>query len=295
MTLPDQAIQWVQRVTGAAVLSASELEGGSVSTVHKLTLSRGSALAIKRFNLEDPLDERLDRAGHEAAILELLRSSDIPVPRLVAVDELGFQAGIAAVLMEYVDGSTALREGWLDPMVATIVRINDVDPGDLAWPYERYTQQSVLDVPSWATDRGLWTDAFQLVGNEFPPTRSGFIHRDLHPGNMLWDRGRLVAVIDWLGACIGPLSLDVSHCRANLAMDLSLDVADSFLSSYLEKVPDGSWHPVWEVVDAIDFLPFWLGQESVDEWQWDDRPAGETRARFEEYLRVAMVAATEMR
>jgi hypothetical protein len=111
---------------------------------------------------------------------------------------------------------------------------------------------------------------------------------------MLWKQGNLVGVVDWADSCIGPLGIDVSHCRANLAMDLSLDMADSFLATYLEKVPGGTWHPAWDVVDAIDFMPFWLGQEAVDEWRWDQRSAVITRASFEQYLRAAMVAVDKI-
>jgi hypothetical protein len=197
--------------------------------------------------------------------------------------------------MEHIAGSTKLTNGWLQPMSELIAAINGVEPGELVWPYERYAAHHHLGVPIWAEDGGLWGDAFRLVHNGLPQTRYGFIHRDLHPGNILWEEGQVVAVIDWLSGCIGPLALDVSHCRANLAMDLGLDIADSFLSAYLERVPAGTWHPAWDVADAVDFMPFWLGQEAVDKWQWDERPAAVTRARFEQYLRAAMVAVEKIR
>ena len=295
MTLPSEAIQWVQRVTGTTVDTVRELDGGSVSTVHRLAMSSGSDLAIKRFDLPDDLDDSPHKAIHEAAVLEMLAGSGVPVPYLVAVDTDGSATGVAAVLMEYVDGTSTLGGTWLEPMAEAVAAINEVKPDGLAWSYERYTGHDMLGVPAWADDPGLWNDAFDLVRSELPQTRCGFIHRDLHPGNMLWGGGRLLAVIDWMGACIGPLSIDVAHCRANLAMDHGLEVAASMLSLYLEKVPDGTWHPAWEVVDAVDFLPYWRGQESVDKWQWDSRPASETRGRFEQYLHAAMVAVEKIR
>jgi len=40
------------------------------------------------------------------------------------------------------------------------------------------------------------------------------LHRDFHPGNVLWQRGRVSCVVD--GQAASPAMADVAHCRVNL-------------------------------------------------------------------------------
>ena len=42
------------------------------------------------------------------------------------------------------------------------------------------------------------------------------VHRDYHPGNVLWRRSKISGVVDWQAACTGPAVADVAHCRVNL-------------------------------------------------------------------------------
>jgi aminoglycoside phosphotransferase (APT) family kinase protein len=58
------------------------------------------------------------------------------------------------------------------------------------------------------------------------------IHNDYWPGNTVWFRGRLSAVIDWTGAKLGDYRCDISQCRADLVVSHGLEVADSFLEAY---------------------------------------------------------------
>lgn len=60
---------------------------------------------------------------------------------------------------------------------------------------------------------------------ERPPSgsRIGPVHRHLHPGNVLFDRdpnvrNRLTGIVDWGNATSGPIEIDVSRYRAEVAM-----------------------------------------------------------------------------
>lgn len=290
MTLPQQARDWVRRITGSPVLAAEPLPGASSASVYRLTMEDGPDLVIKRFDRDDPLDVRPDWAAHEAAVLELLAASAVRVPRLVGCDRAGKETGVPAVLMSHVRGSADLPDRWHAPAAAVVASIGTVTPGALDWLYERYNEGLQPIVPCWATDRGLWKSAFDLVASEPPDSSWGFIHRDLHPGNLVWQGGHVNAVLDWLSGCIGPLAIDPAHFRANLAMDLGSEAGDAFLVAYLRRVHPDTWHPYWAIVDAVDFLPFWESQEAVDRWRWDRRPAALTRSRFEDHLRSGLFA-----
>jgi hypothetical protein len=99
----------------------------------------------------------------------------------------------------------------------------------------------------------LWERALELGRTEPPPGPRCFIHRDYHPENTLWSRGRLTGVVDWTSASWGPPAVDVAHMRWNLALTYGLDAADAFLrlhgSLAAESFPDQRY---WDVVTVVD-------------------------------------------
>jgi aminoglycoside phosphotransferase (APT) family kinase protein len=291
VSLSREALEWVRHTTGAAVAAAETLPGATSATVHRLVLQDGTHLVMKRFDRDDPFDRRPDRAAHEAGVLELLTGSAVPVPRLVACDPRGEESGAPSVLMVHVAGSAAPPAGWLDASAAMAARIAEVDSGDLDWRYARYNRGVEWLVPEWAADPGVWRGVFDVIDADPPEGDWCFIHRDLHPGNLIWQGDRIAAVIDWLSGCIGPPAIDGAHFLVNLIMDLGREAGEVFMAGYLARLPAGRWHPFWALVDAIDFLPFWDGPAAVDRWRWDDRPAAVTRGVFEGHLRTCLTAA----
>ena len=281
--LPPQTRAWIEARTGTLVHSAIGLAGATTATVSRLDLADGRRVVAKVFDRQDFLDERPDRAHHEAAVLDLLEPTPVPAPLLIAVDDGGEAAGAPTVLMTWVGGTTELPDDWVAAMAQSLADIHRVDPGDITWPYERYNEGFELEAPGWARDPGIWNEAF-AIATEPPRTATGFIHRDYHGGNVLWHRGKLSGVLDWLSGCVGPAAIDLAHLRMNLAMDHDHDESEAVLAEYRTLGQDDAWHPAWDVIDAIDFLPYWLGLQAVADWAWDERPPAETQARFESIL-----------
>lgn len=289
--MPRDTRAWIEDVVGAAIVSTAELPGATTATVQRLEFTDGRMLVAKRFDRQDFLDERPDRAEHEAAVLKMLESTPVPVPGLVAVDGSGETAGRPTVLMTWIAGAAALPDGWPAAVAENLVDLHRVDPGDIGWAYERYNASKNILVPSWASDRSMWEDAF-AIADAAPETVRTFIHRDYHGSNLLWNGSRLAGVLDWLSGCIGPPSIDLAHLRLNLAMDHDTAHADSVLAEYLRRGEPDAWHPAWEVVDALDFLPCWMGEAAVEQWTWDHRPMQVTQERFDGLLRDAVRRAS---
>jgi aminoglycoside phosphotransferase (APT) family kinase protein len=80
-----------------------------------------------------------------------------------------------------------------------------------------------------------------------------FLHRDFHPGNLLWVEERLTGVVDWVSACAGPPEEDIGHCRANLAIRLGQDWADEFLAHWQELSGTPDYHPYWDLTNVVSF------------------------------------------
>ncbi len=102
-----------------------------------------------------------------------------------------------------------------------------------------------LEIPSWADNASTWKAIHERIAAGPPPATEGFLHRDYHPGNMLWQNGHISGIVDWVNGCTGPLEVDVSHCRKNLAILHGIESAETFDRRYRHltgaPIPDAYW------------------------------------------------------
>jgi Phosphotransferase enzyme family len=78
------------------------------------------------------------------------------------------------------------------------------------------------------------------------------VHRDYHPGNVLWRRGTVSGVVDWQAICTGPGVIDVAHCRVNL-LTFGTGTARQF-TTWWQRVSGTAYHPWADVITIIGFL-----------------------------------------
>lgn len=143
---------------------------------------------------------------------------------------------------------------WLSEMAAVLPRIHELLPDESLRPYQPYSDPRTVDLPRWSHRQQAWRNVLDLARGPRPKTRRRFIHRDYHPGNILWSRGKLSGIVDWINASVGPPAIDVAHCRLNLVGLYGLPVADQFLAAYQSLLgrPADDWHPYWDAVDLMD-------------------------------------------
>jgi Ser/Thr protein kinase RdoA (MazF antagonist) len=99
--------------------------------------------------------------------------------------------------------------------------------------------------------RQLWRRTFGIFGGPAPSGERCFIHRDYHPGNVLWRDGAITGVVDWACASLGSPLADVGYCRGNLAGELGIEAADRFLEHYLRFSRRVDYDPYWDVVALL--------------------------------------------
>jgi aminoglycoside phosphotransferase (APT) family kinase protein len=248
--------------------------------IHRLALRRYTDAA--RLGTDPWYDPR-----NEARALKLLESSDVPAPRLVDVEPAGAVWGAPALLTSRIPGRTVSRPAemhrFLGELARTLVRIHAVSAPAASGllDYAPYTPVEAIFPPQWTTVPGLWERVLGVIARPPPSGPRGFIHRDYHPGQTLFVRGRLRGVVDWTSACTGPPDIDLARMRINLAWDFGPAVADRFLSAFATESGRAGPHPYWELVDCADCLP------DMDEPRTDDEQR-ELR-RFERH--VASLAA----
>lgn len=209
-----------------------------------------------------------DLARQEARILRLLSEVPVPTPEVIDADLRPDRCDAPALLLTWLPGHRELNPGdrrrWLTQLAAVLPAIHGVneEAAAVAPRFRPYFDPTEAPPPAWSKRPRAWERAIEMVAGPPPSDPNHFVHRDYHPGNVLWVRGRLTGVVDWLDASIGPVGIDVGHCRTNLAMLHEVDVADEFLAIYRSVVGTASdHHPYWDLVSALDLRHDMTGDE----------------------------------
>lgn len=247
-----EALAWVEHETGSRVLAQRPLEGGTSAAIHRLVLDGRDDLVLQRFVL-DWITEEPWAVSNEVAVLGLLADTDVRSPRVVAADPDGALAGVPTVLMTALPGRVVWDppcvDDWLASLVETMIGIHNTTPTGLLRAWSPYAPEGVP--PVWTRHRWAWERAISAYEGERPASDVVFVHRDFHPGNVMWERGRVSGVVDWVSACVGPPEEDVAHCRVNLAGRHGQPVADRFLDLWLRETGRAEYDPYWDLVDAV--------------------------------------------
>ena len=146
------------------------------------------------------------------------------------------------------------RTGWLRALAELAVRIHRLPLSDELGEWAPYAPGSAAPPAVEPPPRGL-ADRVRAVGRPGPASERVFLHRDFHPGNVLWTDGVITGVVDWVSACAGPPEEDIGHCRANLAIRHGQDWADEFLAIWQDLTGTRDYHPYWDLTNVVSFDP----------------------------------------
>jgi len=247
------------------VLRVTRLPGASTTAVHCLHLSDGTRLVSRRYAWPGFLQAEPAAPAREVDALRLAFSAALPVPEVVATDLTGNEVGdqVPLVLMTFLPGR-AVAAPDLGRLAEVAAAIHAVEPAGFPHDYFPWYQGSKVGPPAMSTWPALWEAAIEVWTGAVPDYRPTFVHRDFHPGNVLWTRGRVTGVVDWANACRGPWGCDIAHCRANLTGLSGLGDADRFLAAY-ESITGTTYDPYWEVASVLEHGPSDWTAESVAE------------------------------
>ena len=259
---PASALRWCAESVGrgATVVDVRPLAGGTSSAVHAVDLrdARGGLrrLVLRRFVRADWLAQEPDLAVQEAAALTVAASVAVPTPLLVAHDADGARAAAPAILMTRLEGAVVWRpadaESFLRDLAAILPALHAAplpEPAALR-AYSPYGLR-ISGPPPWSARPAMWRRALAAFRGPPPVARRCFIHRDFHPGNVLWRAGTVSGLVDWASASVGEPDADVGHCRMNLARVLGLEAADRFLALHRSVAGAGDYHPFWDIAAAL--------------------------------------------
>ncbi|SCF77145.1 Phosphotransferase enzyme family protein [Streptomyces sp. Ncost-T10-10d] len=105
--------------------------------------------------------------------------------------------------------------------------------------------------------------AVDVIRREPPAYTPRFLHRDFHPGNVLFTGAganlRISGVVDWVETSWGPADLDVAHCSTAPALLHGVPAGMRFAEEYTgaggRLAVSGADHLYWRLLDAPAYAP----------------------------------------
>ena len=211
--LPEAARQWVRDALGPGgrIVSAHPRAGGTSSAVHAVTVDdrRGARrqLILRRYVRADwlargtgprrarsagPDVARADRRSmrrvwsrstRRATQLRRPRGAHDPAPRPGPVD--------ARVISTRSSTGSSTR-------CSTIHAVDRARRRCRSARSCRTTRTKRLEPPVGTSCPDAWARAIEVHAGPPPSTSAAFIHRDFHPGNVLWTGDEVSGVVDWV-------------------------------------------------------------------------------------------------
>ncbi|MFB7255407.1 phosphotransferase family protein [Streptomyces nojiriensis] len=270
----DATRSWVEKAlpAGERIEQVVRLRGGWTSQMRRLDL-RGPdgrrSLVLRSFVAPFYVRHAEGLLTREAAILRLLGDTDVPAATLVAVDATAQHCDHPSLLMSLLPGTVRLddrnAEDRAELLARQLVRIHQLTTAADQRPrtYQAWASPERVSPPAATGRPELWQRAVDVIRREPPAYRGRFLHRDFHPGNVLFTGAdedlRISGVVDWVETSWGPADLDVAHCSTALALlhgvPAGMGFADRYAAAGGTLTEDRTAHLHWRLLDALGFAP----------------------------------------
>ncbi|MEU7564834.1 phosphotransferase [Streptomyces fradiae] len=296
--------RWVGRylARGERIARVVPLRGGWTSEMRRLDVvgPKGRrSLVLRQFVKPFFVRHAEGLLGREAEVLRLLGPTGVPAAEPVAVDPAGEHCAYPSLLMSLLPGAVRLDDegaGDRAPLLAgQLAAVHRVVVAEAAKPraYQAWTSPERVTPPAGTERPELWARAVDVIRGEAPAYRGCFLHRDFHPGNVLFSGGgngdgggtaggaadggrggtdrsgaeaaagegalRVSGVVDWVETSWGPADLDVAHCSTALALlhgvPAGMAFADLYAAAGGSLAEDPAAHLYWRLVDALAYAP----------------------------------------
>lgn len=275
----DATRAWVENGLRATerIDAVTRLRGGWTSEMRRLDVSGPAGLrrSLVLRSFVEPFFVRHAEGllTREADVLRLLARTDVPAAGLMDVDATASVCDHPSLLMSLLPGTVRLADEGADERIellaAQLVRIHRVPVGDERRPrtYQAWTSPERVTPPRDTDRPELWRRAVDVIRSEPPAYRPCFLHRDFHPGNVLFTGGgtgaaeglRISGVVDWVETSWGPADLDVAHCSTALVLlhgvPVGMEFADRYVAAGGTLAEDRAAHLYWRLLDALAFAP----------------------------------------
>jgi aminoglycoside phosphotransferase (APT) family kinase protein len=255
---PEFRVESVQQLYGG-ISAKTALVNGEFSAAQpwKLVVRKAGDWSYERDR---------DPVGTQFRLLKALGEVGISANPAVAHIRYGTDLGDEVLVTEYMEGGPVFSppdlSDYLKQYAAAIASIHRVSLESLSNVGLR-TQEVKFRPPEPNTphfDLELKVRS-QMEACPAPLQRTFLRHGDCWPGNILWQNGRLSAIIDWEEAVLGDPLSDLGVCRFDLFILFGWEAMEEFTAHYLEFSGfDSEWIPWWDLWASLrpaPFIPDW--------------------------------------
>lgn len=280
---PAAQVRWTWRLAGgvSAQVTALELGRADGQTTKLIVRQHGTVDRTRNPHI----------ARDEFRLLQIAQAHGLAAPKPVYVDESGALLPAPYLVIEYVEGEADFAPAdltrYLAQAAAELVRIHGIKDSPALSFLPRHGQgfgerPAVLDVSlGEARIRAALESAW-------PVSRlnaSVLLHGDYWPGNLLWQDGRLVAVIDWEDAAVGDPLADLGNCRLEMLWAFGIAAMNEFTDQYRSMTTvDVANLPYWDLCAALRPCG------KIADWGLDQTTEQRMRARHRLFVARALAA-----
>ncbi len=260
---------WVERALGATarLTGAKPLLGGVSSTIHEVRLEGATldgvplvrAIVRQITEVRDDPTEGPWEIVNEARILQHC-DGRAKAPRWIASDPTGEHCGFPTSLQTRLPGRPMVkpkdRGAWAIELSRATNAIASFPSRSVLGltPYRPWWPSSP-EPPEWTRSKAQWVEMSDALHAELPEhSGTALIHRDLHPANVLFWRGKWSGTVDWTHGCLGPPEVDIARCRVQIAFLTDMHTADLYLDRCRDLV--ATYDPRWDALVALELSPW---------------------------------------
>jgi aminoglycoside phosphotransferase (APT) family kinase protein len=252
---PDATLirTWVLRGGISAQMTALEVMRGD-GTRHKLIVRQPNARTLQ-------LNPRA--AADEFRLLQIVQAVGVKTQTPYLLDESGTILPAPYLVIEYIEGAPEYAPA--DPIafaeqVATqLATLHSAgsEEVDLAFlPAQAPRLNAKISSRPATLDESLQEgDIRAALETLWPIPAMGaptLLHGDFWPGNLLWQDGKLVAVIDWEDAEVGDPIADLATTRLDMLWIVGHDAMHALTARYQAlRGGDYATLPAWDLVAAL--------------------------------------------
>jgi aminoglycoside phosphotransferase (APT) family kinase protein len=248
------------------LLRTWKLQGGVSAQVTGIEIEqadgRTKKMIVRQHGGRD-LQHNPQIAADEFRLLRGLYSLGIPAPEPYQCDQSGEILPTPYVVIEFIEGETEFAPAnltdFLLQFASHLIRIHQIDSAKLDIAFlpeieQRYVEKlrerpAKLDE---SLNEGCIRDALEAVWPFPQRNKAVLLHADFWPGNLLWNDGQLVAIIDWEDAALGDPLADIANSSLEILFAFGIEAMQRFTHLYQSMTTiDFTQLPYWDLCAAL--------------------------------------------
>ncbi len=284
---------------GGRLLAVRPLAGGVSAQVTALEIEQsGGQLLTVVVRRHGDVDFALKPEGAttEFHLLQRLVEAGLPVPQPLLLERSSELFGRPFLVMSLMPGQPfsdpTPSDSMLRQAAALLARIHAIPATDAAvtWlPAMTDTVSGRLAARPAATDlaanEAILRNTLEAVWPLPSRNRPVLLHGDYWPGNLLWENGRLTAVVDWEDAQQGDPLGDLAQARLEILWAYGISALEAFTAHYLTRNPlDATELPRWDIWAALRPIQVFTG------WAESETAARQLQDRHDWFVGRALTA-----